>query len=67
MLAQEPETLPKGEGRGVMSESGPNPGEDTAEAGERDPPEKWAAVKDLTLEVRTGRLEPEVAAPIWRR
>lgn len=42
-----------GEGRGVMSIIGPKPGEDTAEAGEREPPVKCDADSvDLTLELR---------------
>lgn len=58
-FAHDPDTLPSGEGRGVMSERGPRPGEETADAGDNEPPVKCAAVSDLTLEVRTGRLEPE--------
>lgn len=46
-----------GDGSGVRSDSGPSPGDDAADAGEREPPVKWPAVRDLTLEALTGMVE----------
>ena len=46
---------PMGDGNGVISANGPRPGDDTAEAGDKEPPVKFAAARaDLTLEVLTG-------------
>ena len=52
---------PMGEGRGVMSDRGPTPGEDATDDGESPLPERCDALKDLTLELLTGRLAPEKA------
>lgn len=55
-----------GEGRGVMSSIGPKPGEDTAEAGEREPPVKCAAERvDLTLELLCGREDANIGCWSW--
>ena len=43
-----------GDGRGVMSESGPKPGEDIADAGDREPPVKCDALNEFILELLTG-------------
>ena len=57
MLVQWLEELPTGEGRGVMSDRGPSPGEDMIDAGESEPVALREADSDLTLEDRTGMLE----------
>ena len=41
----------------MISERGPTPGEDAAEPGDSPLLEYCDALKDLTLELRTGRLE----------
>lgn len=50
------EDMDRGEGNGVMSTSGPTPGEETAEPGERELTlERVFANADLMLVLRTGR------------
>lgn len=64
-LLGEPQAV-TGEGRGVISSTGPKPGEDTAEAGEREPPVKCAAEReDLTLELLCGRGDANIGCWIW--
>lgn len=64
-LLGEPQAV-MGEGRGVISSIGPKPGEDTAEAGEREPPVKCAAEReDLTLELLCGRGDANIGCWSW--
>lgn len=62
---QSPDVAAKGDGRGVISTSGPKPGEEYTEPGESDPIFCRAADKaERTLELRTGR--PVVTEACWR-
>lgn len=45
-----------GDGRGVISGNGPSPGDDMADAGDREPPVRLDAPNDLILELRMGRV-----------
>ena len=62
---QSPDVAAKGDGRGVISTSGPKPGEEYAEPGESDPIFCRAADKaERTLELRTGK--PLLTEASWR-